>query len=141
MSIKVKSTAVAIATASAILSFSVPSQAGEHVYLYELENIAEFDSQQEGVNRYLDTLSDSEKLEYGKRHCKLLEHLSIKEILELFREVANDYLQQGTSYQIVKDYYDAEGSMLYASVKGLCPEYEYKLDNFVSEDSEEEEEI
>ena len=74
MSIKVKSTAVAIATVSSFLSFSVPSQAGEHVYLHELEEIAELNSQQEGVNRYLDELSDSEKLEYGKGHCKLLEH-------------------------------------------------------------------
>ena len=139
MSIKVKSTTVAIATASAILSFSVPSQAGEHVYLYELEEIAELDSQQEGVNRILNSLSDSEKIERGKKFCKTLEYLSIKEMLELFREMANDYFQQGISYQIVKDYYDAEASMLYASVKGLCPEYEYKLDNAISEDSEKEE--
>ena len=53
--------------------------------------------------------------------------------------MANDYHQQGFSYQLVKDYYEAEASMLYASAKGLCPEYEYKLDNAISEYSEKEE--
>ena len=37
MSIKAKSTAVAIASVSTIFSFSVPSQAGEYEYLDELD--------------------------------------------------------------------------------------------------------
>jgi len=138
MSIKVKSTAVAIATVSTVLSYSVPSQAGEYKYLYELKKTAEHVSQQEGVNRYLDNLSVSEKLKYGKQHCKLLEHLSIKEILKLLKEMADGYLQEGMHDQLVQDSYKAEVAMLYASAKGLCPEYEYKLDNFMSENLEEE---
>ena len=42
MSIKAKSTAVAIATVSTVLFYSVPSQAGEYKYLYELKRTAEY---------------------------------------------------------------------------------------------------
>ena len=139
MSIKVKLTAVAIATASAIFSFSVPSQAGEYGYLDELEKMPEYASQQEGVNRILDSLSDSEKIERGKEFCKTLEYLSIDGILEIVEEKINQYTQEGMPDQMGHAFYEAEAAMIYASAKGLCPEYKYKIDNFVSEDSEETE--
>jgi hypothetical protein len=141
MSIKAKLTAVAIATVSSVFSFSVPSQAGEYEYLNELEKTPEYASQQESVNRYLDNLSDSQKLERGKSYCKGLEYLSVDGILKILEEAVNQYTQEGMPNQIGDALYEAEAAMVYASVKGLCPEYKYKIDNFVSEDSEEEEEI
>ena len=138
MSIKVKSTAVAIATVSTVLFYSVPSQAGEYKYLYELKRTAEYVSQQEGANRYLDNLSISEKLERGKNYCESLEYLSMNEILELVEKRGNRYLEVGMRYQLAQDFYEGEASMVYASAKRLCPEYEYKIDNFASEVSEEE---
>jgi hypothetical protein len=141
MSIKAKLTAVAIATVSSVFSFSVPSQAGEYEYLNKLEKMPEYASQQEGVNRILNSLSDSEKIERGKKFCKTLEYLSIDGILEIVEEKYNQYTQEALPNQLGNAFYEAEAAMVYASVKGLCPEYKYKIDNFVSEDSEEEEEI
>ena len=148
MSIKAKLTAAAVATVSSVFPFSVPSRAGEYRYLHELEKyldelekMPEYAVQKEGVNRYLDNLSDSEKLERGKNYCKTLEYLSIDEILEIVKEAVNQYIQEGMPDQMGRALYEAEAAMIYASAKGLCPEYKYKLNNFVSEESEEEEEI
>ena len=138
MSIKAKSTAVAIATLSTVLSYSVPSQAGEYGYLDELEKMPEYASQQESVNLILDNLSNSRKLERGKNYCKTLEYLSIDGILEIVEEKYNQYTQEALPNQLGNAFYEAEAAMVFASVKGLCPEYKYKIDNFVSEDSEEE---
>ena len=139
MSIKAKSTAVAIATLSTVLSYSVPSQAGEYEYLDELEKMPEYASQQEGVNLILDNLSNSRKLERGKNYCKTLEYLSIDGILKIVKEAINQYTQEGMPDQMGYALYEAEAAMVFASAKGLCPKYEYKLDNFMSEDSEEAE--
>ena len=139
MSIKAKSTAVAIATLSTVLSYSVPSQAGEYEYLDELEKMPEYASQQEGVNLILDNLSNSRKLERGKNYCKTLEYLSINGILKIVKEAINQYTQEGMPDQMGYALYEAEAAMVFASAKGLCPKYEYKLDNFMSEDSEEAE--
>jgi hypothetical protein len=139
MSIKVKSTAVAIATVSSVLSFSVPPQAGEYEYLDtlsvgeyeyldELEKMVESLSEKQGVNEYSDALSVSEKLKYRKQHCGLLENRPTK---DLHRELANMSVkmsQQGYSDQRINDYFTFMISMLYASVKELCPEYKYKVD-------------
>jgi hypothetical protein len=141
MSIKAKLTAVAIATASSVFSFSVPSQAGEYEYLDELEKPLEYVSQQEPVNRYLDNLSDSQKLKHGKNYCKGLEDLSIDGILKILEEMADQYVQEGMPDQIAQVFYEAEASMVFASAKGLCPEYEHKIDNFTSEKLRETEEI
>jgi len=139
MSIKVKSTAVAIATASSVFSFSVPSQAGEYGYLDQLEKTAEYVSQQEGVNRYLDDLSASEKLERGKEYCERLEYFSVNDIIDLLGERTDRYLREGIRDQLVQDFYEAGLSILVASATELCPEYEHKIDNFISENSEEKE--
>ena len=99
MTIKVKSTAVAIATASSVFSFSVPSQAGEYGYLDKLETMAK----QQDVKSYLDDLSVSEKLERGKEYCEILEYGSIKEIYNVLQEMNYDLLQKGYSRQEIDD--------------------------------------
>ena len=134
MSIKAKSTAVAIATASSIFSFPVPSQAGEDGYLYELEKMAK----QHDVKVYLDGISVSKQLERGKKYCEMLEYESTKYIYSHFEELGQDAFQKGYSERQVYHLALLEASALYASVKELCPEYEYKFNN-LSEYSEEEE--
>ena len=62
----------------------------------------------------------------------------MNEILELVEKRGNRYLEVGMRYQLAQDFYEGEASMVYASAKRLCPEYEYKIDNFASEVSEEE---
>jgi hypothetical protein len=131
MSIKAKSTAFAIATASSVLSFSVPSQAGEYEYLYELETMVEQFSQQEGVNQYSDKLSDSKKFKYGKWHCDFVEHESINDIYGALKETTQDMSQQGYSDRQIKDFMTFEISAFYASVKEICPEYKHKFYNFI----------
>ena len=127
MSIKAKSTAVAIATVSSVFSFSVPSQAGEYEYLDELEKKVEYLSEQEGVNEYSDNLSVYEKLKYGKRHCELLEDRPTKYLYSGIVKTAMNMSQQGYSDQKINDFKAFMISMLYASVKELCPEYKYKV--------------
>ena len=127
MNIKVKSTAVAIATVSSVLSFSVPSQAGEYEYLHELETMAK----QHDVKFYLDYLSVSEKVERGKKYCEILEYASVKDIYSLFEKFGQDAFQRGYSERKVHNLTLLELSALYASVKGLCPEYEYKFNNLL----------
>jgi hypothetical protein len=134
MSIKVKSTAVAIATVFSVLSYSVPSQAGEYGYLHELETMAK----QQDVKSYLDNLSISEKLERGKEYCDFLEYGSIKNNFSSLQEVSQDFFQEGYSEQKIGDMIALDLATFYASVKELCPKYEYKFNNFISEYSEEE---
>ena len=159
MSIKVKSTAVAIATVSSVLSFSVPPQAseyeyldesekrveslseqegvneysdtlsvGEYEYLDELEKMVESLSEKEGVNEYSDALSVSEKLKYGKWHCGFLENRPTKDLHSSLANMGVKMRQQGYSDQQINDYITFMISMLFASVKELCPEYKYKVD-------------
>jgi hypothetical protein len=128
MSIKAKLTAVAIATVSSVLSFSVPSQAGEYGYLHELEIMVENLSEQEGVNEYSDILSVSEKLEFGKRNCDFLEDGSTEDLYSAITEKSQNMPQEGYSDQQVDDFIAFSVSMIYASVKELCPEYKYKVD-------------
>jgi hypothetical protein len=135
MSIKVKLTAVAIATVSSVFSFLVPSQAGEYEYLDELETMAD----QQDVKPYLNNLSVSEKLERGKKYCKLLEISSIKEIYSTLQEKSQDFLQEGYSEGQVNDMVALDITYFHASVEELCPEYEYKFNNFISEYSVKEE--
>jgi hypothetical protein len=129
MSIQVKSTAVAIATASSVFSFSVPSQAGEYGYLYELETMV----QQEGVNYYSDDLSVSEKLERGKEYCELLESTPIKKVIGFFILQVNNLSQEGYSNRQINDLITLDISILHASVKELCPAYGYKFNKIVEE--------
>jgi len=135
MSIKVKLTAVAIATVSSVFSFLVPSQAGEYEYLDELETMAD----QQDVKPYLNNLSVSEKLERGKKYCKILENSSIKEIYSALQEMSQYFLQEGYSEGEVNDIIALDITYFYASVEELCPEYEYKFNNFISEYSVKEE--
>ena len=132
MSIKAKLTAVAIATASTVLSYSVPSQASEYGYFYELEKMAI----KQGVKHYLDELSVSEKLQSGKKYCEELEYKSIKDIYSVLEGLAQDAFQEGYSEGQVNNFMLLEVSIFYASVKELCPEYKYKFNNFMSEYSE-----
>ena len=134
MSIKVKSTAVAIATVFSVLSYSVPSQAGEYGYLHELETMV----QQEGVNYYSDKLSVSEKLERGKEYCELLEREPIEKVVISLLAKYNNLSQEGYSDREIYGFIFTETSMLHASAIELCPEYKYKINNFMSEYSEEE---
>ena len=134
MSIKAKLTAVAIATVSTVLSFSVPSQADENGYLDELDKLAK----QQDIKPYLNKLSPSEKLERGKRYCKIVEYGSIKNIYSLFREIKQYSLQKESSNQIysdqrVEDGVGGEIAIIHASVKELCPEYKYEFNKFLSE--------
>ena len=133
MSIKAKSTAVAIATVSTVLSFSVPSQAGEYGYLYKLDKLAK----QQDVKSYLDNLSASKKLERGKKYCKALESEPMEKIIRSLGPKLLNLSQQGYSDREVDGFLNTEIYMIYASVKELCPEYEYKLDIFKSKYSEE----
>jgi hypothetical protein len=132
MSIKVKSTAVAIATVSSILSYSVPSQAGEYGYLYELEEMA----RHHDVKSYLGGLSVSEKLELGKEYCKILEDKSIKDIRIYIQKMGQYFLQKGVPEQKFDDLITLAFVGFDASSKELCPEYKYKFNNFLSEYSE-----
>ena len=133
MSIKAKLTAVAIATASSVFPFSVPSQAGEYGYLDELETMAK----QQDVKSYLDDLSVSEKLERGKEYCEILEYGSIKDIYNVLQEMNYDLLQKGYSKQEIDDMITVKLVTFDASTKELCPEYEHKFNNFMSEYSKE----
>jgi hypothetical protein len=152
MSIKAKLTAVAIATASSVFPFSVPSQADENGYLDELPSQAdknryldELDklAKQQDIKPYLYELSAYEKLKRGDRYCTILESGSIKYIYSLFKEIKQYSLQTGYSDQIYSDHIEdgvgGEIAIIHASVKELCPEYKYKINNFMSEYSEEEE--
>ena len=132
MSIKVKSTAVAIATFSSILSYSVPSQAGEYGYLYELEEMA----RHHDVKSYLGGLSVSEKLELGKEYCKILEDKSIKDIRIYIQKMGHYFLQKGVPEQKFNDLITLAFVGFDASSKELCPEYKHKFNNFLSESSE-----
>jgi hypothetical protein len=132
MSIKVKSTAVAIATVSSIFSYSVPSQAGEYGYLYELEEMA----RHHDVKSYLGGLSVSEKLELGKEYCKILENKSIKDIRIYIQKMGHYFLQKGVPEQKFNDLITLAFVGFDASSKELCPEYKYKFNNFLSESSE-----
>ena len=135
MSIRAKSTAVAIATVSSVLFYSVPSQAGEYGYLHELETMV----QQEGVNYYSDKLSVSEKLERGKEYCELLEREPIEKVFISLLVKYNNLSQEGYSNRAIYGFIFTETSILHASAIELCPEYKYKIDNFLSENSEQEE--
>ena len=128
MSIKVKSIAVAIVTISSVLSFSVLSQVGKYEYLDELDKLAK----QEDVKSYLDKLSASDKLKQGKRYCTILEKGSMKDVYSVHQNIAKDSLQEEYSDQII----DGEITIFHASIKELCPEYEYKFNNFMSEYSQ-----
>ena len=129
MSIKVKSTAVAIATVSTVLSYSVPSQAGEYKYLYELDKLAK----QQDVKSYIDKLSASDKLKQGKRYCTILEQGSMKDVYSVHQNIAQYSLQEGYSDQII----GGEIAIFYASIKELCPEYIYKFNNFMGSEEKE----
>ena len=129
MNIKAKSTAVAIATVSTVFSFSVPSQAGEYKYLYELETMV----QQEGVNYYSDDLSVSEKLERGKEYCELLESTPIKKVIGFFILQVNNLSQEGYSDRQINDLITLDITILHASVKELYPAYGYKFNKIVEE--------
>ena len=144
MSIKAKLTAVAIATASSVFPFSVPSQADENGYLDELPSQAdknryldELDklAKQQGVKHYLDKLSVSEKLKYGNTYCEVLEYKSIEHIYNLFQQKINYYvfLQKVSSEQKIDDKITFELVQIDASVKELCPAYKFKFDNFLSQ--------
>ena len=127
MSIKAKSTAVAIATASSVFSFSVPSQASEYKYLYELDKLAK----QQDVKSYSDHLSASEKLEHGKAYCEIMAYGSIKDIYSLFEETTQNMLQQGYSDRQIDDFIALEITILHASIKELCPAYGYKFNKII----------
>jgi ribosomal protein L12E/L44/L45/RPP1/RPP2 len=135
MNIKAKSTAVAIATVSSVLSFSVPSQASEYGYLNIIKIDAEQMSEQEGVNHYLDELNVSEKLERGKEYCKALEGKTMEKVIRSLGPKVYNLSQQGYSERAIDGFINTQLSMLYASAKELCPEYEYKLDIFQSKHS------
>jgi CRISPR/Cas system Type II protein with McrA/HNH and RuvC-like nuclease domain len=136
MSIKAKSTAVAIATVSTVLSFSVPSQAGEYGYLYELETMAK----QHDVKSNSDNLSVSEKLEDGKEYCNFLKYKSIEDIYSLIQGISYYSLfiqiQKEPSKQKIDDIIKFTLVKFDASVKELCPEYKDKFNNFLSQYSE-----
>ena len=125
----------AVATiATSIFSFSVPSQAGEYGYLYELEKMAE----KQGVKHYLDDVSISEQLKRGNKYCKIMEYASIKDIHNLFEELGQEASKKGYSERQVYHLALLEASALHASVKELCPEYEYKINNLLEYLEEEE---
>jgi hypothetical protein len=125
----------AVATiATSIFSFSVPSQASEYGYLYELETMAK----KQGVKHYLDDVSISEQLKRGNKYCKIMEYASIKDIHSLFEELGQEASKKGYSERQVYDLALLEASALHASVQELCPEYEYKINNLLEYLEEEE---
>ena len=125
----------AVATiATSIFSFSVPSQASEYEYLYELEKMAE----KQGVKHHLDDVSISEQLKRGNKYCKIMEYASIKDIHSLFEELGQEASKKGYSERQVYDLALLEASALHASVQELCPEYEYKINNLLEYLEEEE---
>ena len=127
MNIKAKSTAVAIATVSSVFSFSIPSQASEYEYLYELDKLAK----QQDVTSFIDTLSASKKLKFGKKYCTVLEYGSTKDIYGLFKKMTQTMIQKGFSRPQIDYITVAQTTIIHASVKELCPAYEYKFNKTV----------
>jgi len=127
MSIKAKSTAVAIATLSTIFSYSVPSQAGEYEYLDELDKLAK----QQDLKSYSDHLSDSKKLKNGRMYCAVMEDGSIKDIYSALKKTIQNMLQRGDSDRRIDIFTGLQITILHASVKELCPAYGYKFNKTV----------
>jgi len=118
----------AVATiATSIFSFSVPSQASEYEYLYELDKLAK----QQDLESYSDHLSDSKKLKNGRMYCAIMEDGSIKDIYSAFKETIQNMLQQGYSDRQIDIFTAVQITILHASVKELCPAYGYKFNKII----------